>query len=246
MIRPIPFPALLFTIALCCPASAQPAFDAAAVKPNRTGRTAGSTSRSGGRLTFDNTSLRECIAFANAIPPGRDYALSGPAWLASDRFDIAATFPPATSRDGVRQMMRTLLAQRFGLRTHPESKKLKVYVLVGAKQGPRLKPAANGVEENFTFADDHITARAMSMSSFADHLSGYLFNLDRPVMDQTGIQGVYDFTLNWSPDTASAETRPAGSIFTALQEQLGLKLELGETTVTILVVDHADRLPVGN
>jgi uncharacterized protein (TIGR03435 family) len=95
-----------------------PAFEVASVKPNRTGRNGSSTERSGVRITLENVSLREWIEFACGIPDGREYELSGPAWLDSDKFDIAATAPPETSRERVRQMLQTLLAERFHLKTH--------------------------------------------------------------------------------------------------------------------------------
>lgn len=98
-----------------------PAFDVASVKPNRSGYRASSTSHSGGRVALDNVSLHKAIEVAYGIPPGREDELSGPTWLASERFDIVATCPPETSRDRVREMLQTLLAQRFGLRTHRES-----------------------------------------------------------------------------------------------------------------------------
>jgi uncharacterized protein (TIGR03435 family) len=223
-----------------------PAFDVASVKPNRSVSRASSTSRSGGRVALDNVSLREAIEVAYGIPPGREDELSGPAWLATEKFDIVATCPPETSRDRVREMLQTLLAHRFGLRTHRENRRVKGYVLVAARRRPPLHPAAPGAEENLTFGDGRVIARAMSMSSLADRLSGPIFKLGQPVVDATGIQGVYDFTLLWATDTAPAGTDAAPSIFTTLEEQLGVKLEARELNVAILVVDHAEKTPSGN
>jgi uncharacterized protein (TIGR03435 family) len=226
-------------------ATNSPAFEVASIKPNRSGLNGSSLGRSGSRLTFDNVSLRECIAFAYGIAAGRDYELIGPAWLDSEKFDIAATFPPETSRERIREMVQTLLAARFHLTTHRESKKLKAYALVVAKKGPTLKVASSG-EDAFIFGDGRVTARALSMSAFADRLSGPLFKLEQPVVDLTGIKGVYDFTLEWSPDGVSVVGHSDASIFTALQEQLGLKLEVRQITAAILVIDYADRVPTGN
>jgi uncharacterized protein (TIGR03435 family) len=197
-------------------AANSPAFEAASVKSNRTGVAGGAPKRSGSRIAFDNVSLRECIAFAYGIADGRDYALSGPAWLESEHFDIAATFPPETSRDRVREMMQALLTERFHLRTHRENRTLKAYALVVAKQGSKLTPASDG-EDAFIFGEGHVTAHAFSMSSLADRLSGPVFKLEQPVVDLTGIKGVYDFTLEWAPDGVSADGRAGASIFTALQ-----------------------------
>jgi uncharacterized protein (TIGR03435 family) len=222
-----------------------PAFEVASVKPNRTGVTGSALKRSGSRIAFDNVSLRECIAFAYGIADGRDYELSSPAWLDSEKFDIAATFPPETSRDRVREMLQTLLAERFHLKAHRENRTLKAYALVVAKRGSKLTQASDG-EDAFIFGEGHVTARALSMSSFADRLSGPVFKLEQPVVDMTSIKGVYDFTLEWAPDGVSVDGHAGASIFTALQEQLGLKLEVREIAAGILVVDHADRVPTGN
>jgi uncharacterized protein (TIGR03435 family) len=86
----------------------------------------------------------------------------------------------------------------------------------------------------------------MSVSSPAARLSGPIFKLGRPVVDMTGIAGAYDFALRWAPDGAPATANAAPSIFTALEEQLGLKLDKRELTVTVVVVDHAEKVPTGN
>ncbi len=241
---------VVLTVSLWRPAFGQftahaPSFDVASLKPNRTGVNGGSLSRSGGRIVFDNVSLRECIALAYGIATGRDYELSGPAWLDSAKFDVVATFPPETSRAAVREMLQTLLAERFHLTTHRENKTIKGYALVVAKGGPKLKEAGNG-EDAFIFGEGHVTARALSLSSFADRLSGPVFKLEQPVVDMTGIKGVYNFTLAWAPEGVSVDGHSDPSLFTALQEQLGLKLEVREMPAEILIVDHADRIPAGN
>jgi uncharacterized protein (TIGR03435 family) len=197
-------------------------------------------------VTFDNVSLRETIEFAYGIPPGRGDELVGPAWLDAEKFDIAATCPPETSRDRVLEMLRTLLAERFGLRTHRENRTLTGYALIAAKRGATLRPAVKPAEENLTFGEGRLAVTGMSMSSFAARLSGPIFKLGRPVVDMTGIAGSYDFILRWSPEAAQATTDAAPSIFTALEEQLGLKLETRQLTVSVVVVDHAERVPSGN
>jgi uncharacterized protein (TIGR03435 family) len=187
--------------------------------------------------------MRECVAFAFSIPTGRDYELVGPAWLDTEKFDIAATFPPETSRERVREMVQELLAERFGLKTHRESKKLKAYALTVGKKGPILNKSAERDDGAFIYHEGHVDVRAFSIASFADRLSGPVFKLDRPVVDMTGIKGTFDFSLDWARDT---DLRPGASIFTALQEQLGLKLEARQVTVKILIVDHVDRVASAN
>jgi uncharacterized protein (TIGR03435 family) len=240
---------IFVTMAAAIPLLAQapasnPAFDVVSVKPNRSGENPSSISRSDGRITFDNVSLRELISFANRISDGRDYELVGPAWLDSEKFNVAATFPPETSRDLIRQMSQGFLVERFGLKTHRENKSINAYALVVDKRGPKLTSSstADGV---FTFREGHITARGFSMSSFADRLSGPVFKLDRPVIDMTAIKGIYDFELEWAPDNTSSGHSGA-SIFTAIQEQLGLRLETRTTSVSILVVDRVNRIPSSN
>jgi uncharacterized protein (TIGR03435 family) len=229
-------------------ATKPPAFEVASIRRNVGGANGGSLSRSGGRMTLDNISLRECIAFAYGIATGRDYELSGPGWLDAEKFDMVATFPAETPRDRVREMLRTLLAERFELKTHTENRRLASYALVVGKQGPKLRMGTVGSDGDgsFTFGEDHVMARAISTTEFADRLSGSVFKLGRPVADMTGLRGVYDFTLNWAPDSVAGEGRSGASLFTALPEQLGLRLEARKMTFRIVVVDHADRIPKEN
>lgn len=136
-----------------------PAFDVSSVRPNRSAVNGGSLNRLGGRFTASNFSLRDLIAFAFDIRTGRDYELSGPSWLDTERFDIAATFPAETPRDRVQEMLRTLLNERFHLRTHVETRKLESYALVVAKGGPKLPVRNTSSDGAFIFGDDHVTFR---------------------------------------------------------------------------------------
>jgi uncharacterized protein (TIGR03435 family) len=227
----------------------RPAFDVASIHLNRSDTRDSSIGRSGGRIYVRNVSLREVIAFAYGIPTDRDDKLTGPAWLASEKFDIEAVCPPETSRERVTQMMQTLLEERFALRTHREDRKLNGYALVKTKRTPRLHPSLGvdqSLDASFTFSEGRVTGRAMSMQALANRLSGPVFKLGSPVVDETGIQGVYDFTLAWSPDAAPAAAESAPSIFTAIQEQLSLKLEPRKIMVSTLVVDRIERIPAGN
>ena len=128
----------------------------------------------------------------------------------------------------------------------PRKPKDKRVCACGGEAQTAVAPAAPGAEENLTFGDGRIIARAMSMSALADRLSGPIFKLGRPVVDMTGIDGAYDFTLRWATDTAPVDADAAPSLFTALEEQLGVRLETRELTVAVLVVDHAERVPSSN
>jgi uncharacterized protein (TIGR03435 family) len=222
--------------------SRTPAFDVASVKPYRNGGNESSIGRDGARITLNHVSLRDCIMFAYSIPSGREYELTGPGWMDTERFDIEATAPADTSREQVREMLQSLLAERFSLKTHRESKRVNAYELITAKDGARLK-ATESDDGAFTFRDGRVIVRAFSMDAFADRLSGPAFRLDRPVLNRTGMQGAFDFTLEWAP---LGQSEPGPSLFTALQEQLGLKLDARQTEVRILVVDRVDRIPTAN
>ena len=160
--------------------------------------------------------------------------MTGPGWLKSEKFDVVATCPPETSSDTIRRMSQGFLGERFALTVHREDKNISAYALIAAKRGPKLR-ASNVVDPSFTFGDGRIAARGLSMAAFADRLSGPVFKLERPVIDMTGLKGIYDFELEWSSGSANDNARP--SLFTALQEQAGLRMEVRPTTVSVLVVD---------
>ena len=150
---------IFLIMALAFPAVADvAAFDVASVKPHVAAGSGSSISRPGGRLTIEGASLKEILFYAHGIAWGREYALSGPDWLNSERFDVVATFPPETSRERVREMLRALLGERFGLRTHDENRKLESYVLLPARHGPKLTPNTTGAEGAFITGEDGLTA----------------------------------------------------------------------------------------
>ncbi len=234
--------ALLFAVFVCAIRAQEPSFEVAAVRPNRSGENRSSIARDGGRITMENVSLRECIMFAFSIPTGREYQLLGPEWMDSEKFDIGATFPAAATREQVREMTQALLAERFGLRTHREERKIKAYALVVDPKGTKLAPGDPGDDGAFSYSAGRVTIRGLSLGAFADRLSGPAFKLDRPVVDLTGRTGTFNFTVEWSP----GDGVPGPSIFTALQEQLGLRLVAQDASVRILIVDGVNRVPTGN
>jgi uncharacterized protein (TIGR03435 family) len=231
------------TLALTA-AQQAPSFEVASIKPNLSGTNSSSLDRSGGRLTFTNVSLRECIAYAFGIPTGRDQELETPSWMQDAKLDISAKLPEETPRDRAQAMMRTLLADRFHLQIHTETKRVPAYVLSVAKGGPKLK--RNNVSDDgaFIFGRGSIQARAIGMTGLANRLSGREFELDRMVIDQTGLDGAFDFELRWAVD--GAFTASEGSIFTSMREQLGLELKGQNVEIKVLIVDGADRTPTGN
>ena len=147
---------------------------------------------------------------------------------------VAADVPRAQ----VLRMLQALLAERFQLRLHRETRELRVYRMTIARGGHKLKPPSIQ-DGSFTFNPGRFIATGQSMTDLADKLTRPFSGLDTPVIDATGLEGAFDFTLTWAPDGMP-------SIFDALQEQLGLKLEAGKSNVEVLVIDHAERVPVEN
>ncbi len=225
-------------------------FDAVSIRPNPSDSSNSSIVGSGGasgRITVTNTSLRDCIAFAYGIPYGREFQLVGQGWLDTEKFDIAVTFPAPKSHQQIQEMMKTMLAERFALKTHYENREIESYALVVTKKGAKLKPNTDPADDGaFIFREGHATMRAISMEGFANRLSGSTFRLDRPVVDMTRLKGSWNFELDWSPNGVLADGSQSPSIFTALEDQLGLRLENRKLTFQILVVDSASRTPTAN
>jgi uncharacterized protein (TIGR03435 family) len=163
----------------------------------------------------------------------------GPDWLSSQKFDIVAKAAAAGDDDQLMPMLQTLLAERFKLAIHRETKERAVYALVTGKNGPSLHEVEAGPEHS-SGGRGSLSGQKMSMSQLADALSQ---RVDLPVLNTTGIEGVFDIELKWAPDEDNVN---GPSIFTAVQEQLGLKLEQRKGPMEIIVVDHAERVPTEN
>lgn len=241
---------LLSTVALA--ANAQPpAFEVASIKPNRSLGGMSSIHLSKGRVSMENVSLKKVMLNAYGIPDDREYMIDGPGWLATERFDIDATFPGDSPLAQVRQMMQTLLAERFKLTLHRETRQLPMYSLVISKNGLKIHPVEDG-QSRTSSGPGRLEATKITMQKLADLLA---HSVGFPVIDSTGVQGVFDFTLQWSPDEAARTAITDGneaagtagpSIFTALQEQLGLRLASEKAPVEILIVDHIEKAPTEN
>jgi len=214
-------------------------FEVASVKrvPAQPGGYRSSMNLDPGRLTCTNVSLRKMIVTGYNV---KDYQLTGPEWLNSELYDITATLPAGASGDQVMPMIQTLLADRFHVELHRETKDLPVYALVVAKGGSKLKAAEFG-RGGTNFDGRRLEASRTGMPKLADFLAQ---RLDRPVLDMTELKGVFDFNLEWSQDAAPTDSMP--DLMTALQQQLGLKLEARKAPVEILVVDRAEKIPTEN
>jgi uncharacterized protein (TIGR03435 family) len=226
--------------------NAQLAFEAASIKPapqQPMNSISVSKDTEKGRLTYQNVSLNDLIAEAYRL---LERQITGPDWLKSQRFDIVATYPAGAGEKDVPEMLKALLADRFGLKVHEESKEMSLYAILPAKTGPKMKKADEG--GNFSTNSGktlvHITATA-SMAGLANSLSGLV---DRPVVDQSGLEGPWVIDLQFVRDASSASTDDvsAPSVFTAMQEQLGLRLNPTKGPMKFLVIDHAERTPTEN
>lgn len=239
-------------------------FEVATVKVSQASDPRGSIDfEKGGRFVARNVPLKELIAEAYHVRPE---ALSdAPGWTASERFDIVAKAPPATSPDDLRRMMVALLEERFKLAAHTARKVGPAYALVAGRKGPALKESADARAVDggcrrrraTTPGDLAVVCQHMSMADLADALpdmaAGYI---QVPVVDQTGVGGFYDFDLSWTPaglfDGSNTRRRgdnsgsapPAGSgttVFNALEDQVGLKLQSRKLPLPMVVIDHVER-----
>jgi uncharacterized protein (TIGR03435 family) len=173
------------------------------------------------------------------------YQISGAqGWMASQRYDLQANAPgdTAPTQDNLRLMLQALLADRFQLKVHMETKERPVYALVVAKSGGKLKEST--ADEYSQTASGARNAHMIFTKATMEQLAGNLYySVGRPVFDKTGLRGFYDFTLDWIPDYGGAPAADSNGveIFTALQEQLGLKLEPQKASIEMLVIDHAEK-----
>jgi uncharacterized protein (TIGR03435 family) len=241
-------------------ASPSPAFEVAAIKPNKSGGGRSSSGFNNGRFTAENISLKILIQYdAYVIPEAQ--ILGGPDWLTSQRFNIDAKVDDATAermeklpyeqRNQLRhQLVQQLLADRFKLAVHWEHKELPVYALVVEKTSTGIHPAKDPNKDSRSSSNGKLTDEGVTMTDLAEQMTQILNReLGRVVIDKTGLQGKYDLALTWSPDNHSANftnasadnAAPLGpSIFTAVKEQLGLKLESTKASVEVLVIDHIE------
>jgi uncharacterized protein (TIGR03435 family) len=225
-----------------------PAFEAASVKPNRSGDFRMRAGTQGRIYTAVNMPLRRIVAAAYELQL-EDFRLVGDQALLADRFDITATLPePATRRD-VPVMLRALLAERFTLRVHTETRDAPMLALTLARGdgrlGPNLRQAAmNCAAEAQPPATceseigDRIKGRGQPLSSLARMLSVFL---QRRVEDKTGLTGGFDFDLQFEAAAAGATVDAAANVITALQEQLGLKVESIRGSMEFVVIDSVQR-----
>lgn len=239
------FLCLLAFAATTALAQTTPRFDVATVKPSLPPGAQGRATRvagpffDGARVSWWNVPLR----FYTMQAYGRTTSWrieGGPGWFESENFDITATFPPGTPKEQIPAMLKALLTNRFHLTAHTEPRPHDVYILTVAKIGLKIKESAvDDTTMTNRMGTGHMDLHKTSTQRLADLLSGETLKISgRPVVDMTNLQGVYDMTLDWAPEGALNTEKP--SLFTAVTEQLGLKLEAQKAPVEILVIDHAE------
>jgi uncharacterized protein (TIGR03435 family) len=270
-------------------------FEVASIKPAApptngrgfVGRQGGPGTADPGRVTYTNLALRTLITTAYDV---KTYQVTGPGWLDTERFDIAAKIFVGATKEQVNQMLQNLLADRFNLSFHRVTKEFRLYELVVGKNGPRMKasvedpnaaansPAAGGGRgSSIPMGKDgfpslpagrrgmiqmqmdgrrRIAGSVQSMKDLAELLGN---QLGAPVVDKTGLGGTYDFTLDFAlgpgrgidaliaPGAGPADNlSDFPNFFSALQEQLGLKLEQKNGPLDVIVIDRAERVPSEN
>lgn len=229
------------------PADADPSYEVATIKPTNPDNHNGGFRANGRRLEIVNKTVNTMLMFAYGAHPKQ--IIDAPAWFATDHYDIDGVLD-TDGQPSLKQMQRIVqkvLADRFQLKFHRETRELSVYSLTIAKGGPRLSksegdPNALGDENEQTRAGQTtMTIKNLSMAEFALVMQ---FFADRPIVDQTGLAGKWDFKWTWTADDSRVPpdaTNPAPGLFTAIQEQLGLKLEAKKAPAEVLVVDHVER-----
>ena len=235
---------------------ADPSFDVATIKPNDSGASSMQGLTMNGRnFATRNSSLADLIGFAYEVQMKQ--IVGGPDWLEKDRYDIAAV-PDQEGAPNVQQlrlMVQKLLASRFNLKFHHDQRELSAYVLTVGKNGQKLNPTqlkgslpGMGMRPGPTgLTMVMANARLADFTSFLQMLV-----LDRPVVDRTGITGRFDYNVTFTPDDSQFNGHPpklpqtetsdsAPNLFSAIQEQLGLKLDAQKTSVDVIAIDHVEK-----
>ncbi len=237
--------------------TAQPlAFEAVSVRPNTSGDLRQRSSTQGRTYTVVNTPLLRLIGSAYEVGPMLSRITGGPAWVQNERFDITATLPEGTTFREVPAMLRALLADRFTLKVRRETRDAPAYALVLARSDGRLGPklrrstidcvaeqkAGRQHPHCQTQVDSNIQTRGQGMATLARLLPSCA---QRPVVDRTGLTGEYDVDIEIPQQTNAAGTDTGGGIFTAITEQLGLKLESISAPLEFIVIESVER-PAAN
>jgi uncharacterized protein (TIGR03435 family) len=238
----------LSVILLLAPAAFGQTFDVASVKLSGPTSTGSHIIDNPDRFEFLYANVRSLLALAYHVN-ARD--VEGPDWISSEAIDVIATKPPNTTEEGKRLMLQALLAERFQLVVHRDSREVQSYRLVVQKGGPKIQAADDpGPSSRMTVGKKNAPVRLLSGKMSLERLAMSLqAQLESPVADATGLPGFFDVKLQWSPEDAIAAELPEAvfpPLTKALEQQLGLKLEKQKTRIETLVVDSGQKVPTGN
>jgi uncharacterized protein (TIGR03435 family) len=231
---------------------ARPDVEVATVKPTEPGTRMFMLTMRGGDLLVKNLSLNSLIRFAYQLQTNQ--VIGGVGWMDADKWDIEAKpdTPGTPSMQQEKEILKKLMAERFALRVHDEKREMPAYALTLGKNGPKMtKTADPTLSPNFSVQPSGmLRVQSATVEDFVRVLHDIL---DRPVIDETGVTGKWDFVLQWTPDEtqfagapmkvtppASNDANTAPPLFKAIQEQLGLKLEARKAQVPVVVIDHVD------
>jgi uncharacterized protein (TIGR03435 family) len=238
---------LLFVLAGCAAFSQTAQFEVASVKRAEDGGPPGDIPRnmdpSPGHFAMRNVPLRYALEWAYDL---KDFEISGPEWIKADeRFDIIAKAPGPATDDQMRPMLQALLLDRLQMKIHRETREMNVYVLTRGKGEPKVKAANPDVPPGISGKANGATFVSFPLSRLTFLLTR---RLDRPVLDQTGLNGKFDYTIDLAglPGPQNSPDNPAPSIFTTIQRDMGLKLEARKEPISVLVVDQASKVPTAN
>jgi len=229
------------------PADADPSFEVATVKLSSPDERGSSMRTQGRRLDIKNQTIHNMLAFAYGIHTKQ--IVDEPGWLATDRYDVDGIID-TEGQPSLKQMQRIvqkMLADRFALRFHDETRELSVYALRVARDGPKLtrsKGDPNLLGDENDQNHNGVVTQSITNMSMTDFTLIMQYFVDRPIVDQTGLTGKWDLKWTWTTDEsrlpADAVNPPPG-LFTAIQEQLGLKLEAVKAPAEVFVIDRIDR-----
>jgi uncharacterized protein (TIGR03435 family) len=205
----------------------------------------------GGRFQASATTVEFLMEWAYKIQPSQHSA--GPSWLKTERYDIVAKAEGNPSDDQMREMVKALLADRFKLKVQAEKKKIVAYVISKGKTEPRLYPAKEGEVHGIRIApvtgpgdkivSRHVIVTRYSLAQFTDVISR---QLGRPMVNETGLDGDLDFTIDFATDDEHPNPLDPGTVLTAMREQLGLVVNAKTTEVDYLAIDSAEKVTAGN
>jgi uncharacterized protein (TIGR03435 family) len=226
-------------------ADAHPSFAVATIKPHDPNSAHQGFDAKGERVTARDQSVASMMMFAYGIHPSQ--IVGAPDWVFHERYDVEGKTdtPGEPSLRQQQDMLQKLLADRFGLHFRREKRELPIYAIQIAKGGTKLTPAAKPDAEPDQDGSGHGTEADLGFTNFSmpDLAMGLQFFVhDRPILDRTGLTGHYDFKLRYTYDEANATdpNAPPG-LFTAIQEQLGLKLDPLKAPADVLVIDHVEQ-----